>query len=43
MVVTRIRHADALKLLMKVEELRVGQAEMPHKVSDGACRLVLHI
>ena len=29
MVVTRIRHADALKLLMKVEELRVGQAGIP--------------
>ena len=29
MVVTSIRHADALNLLMKVEELRVGQAEIP--------------
>jgi len=29
MVVTRIRHADVLKLLMKVREICVGQAEIP--------------
>lgn len=29
MVVTRIRHADAFKLLMKVRELRVGLAGIP--------------
>ena len=29
MVVTSIRQAGTLKLPVKVEELRVGQAEMP--------------
>ena len=43
MVVTSIRQAGSLKPQVRVRELRVGQAEIPHKVSDGACKQVLRI
>lgn len=43
MVVIRIRQASSLKPPVKVRELRTGQAEMSHKVSDGACEQILYI
>ena len=43
MVVTRIRQVGSLKPQMRVGELRVGQAGIPHKVSDGARMQVLYI
>ena len=43
MVVTSIRQAGSLKPQVKVRETCVGQAEIPHKVSDGACKRALYI
>ena len=43
MVVTSIRQVGSLKPQVRIRELWVGQAEIPHKVGDGAYEQVLYI